>query len=249
MTLDEIQLLRDGNPVSQGCPGHHITSWPLSQLEGKGQKSGRGIETEGRPFPRLSWLLWVQKCAFVTPWLCSSRQGLTLPWAHWDKGVSCKEHLGRTAGAGALGRACLNVKQPGRFPVSPNSCFSVRNNHRRTQSRLNRAQVAHQPQCSGLLLPDVSVDMGVIGNRKEGGKVKSVAEFPPPPHTGVQGRDGGALWMTRGFHESEEPKGWVWCRKSWINPLPPQAAPRSPSITAKGKAGIPTPGFSQMLYL
>lgn len=36
------------------------------------------------------------------------------------------------------------------------------------------------------------------------GKVRAVAKFPPPPHTGVQGRDGGAFWMTRGFRESPE---------------------------------------------
>lgn len=173
--------------------------------------------------------------------------------------MSCKEHLGRTAGAGALGRASssplglLNLPEcQTAWKISSFSQFLLFSQEQPPQDSEKAEQSTGYSPATLLrfIASRCFCAHGSHWSQKGGGKVKAEAKFPPPPHNGVQGRDGGAFWMTRGFCESpEKPKGWAWCRSSWINPLPPQAAPRSPSITAKGKAGIPTPDLSQMLYL
>lgn len=197
--MDEIQILQDGNPASQGGPNHHVTSWSLSQLEGKGQKSGRGIETAGRPLPLLAlgskMCIYHSLAVFIQPWI-----NLSVGTQGW--GVSCKEHLGRTAGAGAPGRGSsspsglLNLPEcKTAWKISSFSQFLLFSQEQPPQDSEKAEQsTGYSPApVLGFITSRCFCTRGSHWSWKGGGKAKAVAKFPPPPHTGVQGRDGGAF--------------------------------------------------------
>lgn len=92
--LDEIKILPDGT-----CWGGGVSSPPLSppppsplspfaNWKEKDKNWGGGEKQQADPLPGLSCLLWVQKGAFMAPWLSFLKPGLTL------QGMRREQHLG-----------------------------------------------------------------------------------------------------------------------------------------------------------